>query len=57
MPESDVSSLWKLCTNAMSLWLGETFVIKALERRRAGGYVKTSHRGARATRQARQGAP
>ncbi|MFP4251391.1 MAG: hypothetical protein ACLFRM_02005 [Guyparkeria sp.] len=46
-----------LCTNAMPLWLCESFVIKARCRRRAGGHVKTSQHRARATRQAPQGAP
>jgi len=34
----------------MPLWPGESFVIKARCRRRAGGHVKTSQRGAWATR-------
>ncbi len=49
--------LGKLCTNRMSLWLGEPFVIKACRRRRAGGHAKTTQRRARTARQAPQGAP
>ncbi|WP_410473634.1 hypothetical protein [Guyparkeria sp. TX1] len=41
----------------MPLWPVEPFVIKARGRRRAGGYVKTTQRGARAAQQAPQGAP
>jgi len=44
-----------LFANAMPLWLDESFVIKALASRRAGGHIKTSQRGAPAMRQAPQG--
>ncbi|WP_255410295.1 hypothetical protein [Guyparkeria sp. SCN-R1] len=40
----------------MPLWPVEPFVIKARRRWRAGGHVKTAQRGARAARQAPEGA-